>query len=56
MEPGTLHDISGTMLQGCVRYGTGFLGTGMDGVPNLPKCSVPVLMSYRTSRIVGYRY
>ena len=32
--------------QGCVRYGTGIIGTGMDAVPNLPKCPVPVLMSY----------
>ena len=31
--------------QGCVRYGTGTPGTGMDAVPSLPKCPVPVLMS-----------
>ena len=43
------------MFQGCVRYGTGILGTGID-VPNLPKCPVPVLMAYRTYRSVRYRY
>ena len=51
----------GRNYQGCVRYGTGILGTGMDIhteltevsstgidiVPNLPKCPVPVLMLYR---------
>ena len=42
--------------QGCVRYSTGILGTGMDVVQNLPKCPVPVLMSYRTYRSVRYRY
>ena len=40
-------------IQGCVRYGTGILGTGMD-VPNLPKCPVAVLTSYRTYRTVRY--
>ena len=45
------------VFQGCVRYGTGILGTGMygcrteltevsgtciGGVPNLPKCPAPV--------------
>ena len=30
-------------------------GTGID-VPNLPKCPVPVLMSYQTYRSVRYRY
>ena len=57
------------ILQGCVRYGTGTPGTGMDRaqltkmsitgidvVPNLPKCPVPVLMSYRTYRSVRYRW
>ena len=29
---------------------------GIDVVPNLPKCSVPVLMSYRTFRSVRFRY
>ena len=43
-------------LQGCVRCGTGILGTGMDVLPNLPKCPVPVLMSYRTYRSFRYRY
>ena len=38
-----------------VRYGTGVPGTGMDVVPNLPKCPVPVLM-YQTYRSVRYRY
>ena len=46
---------TGGKNQGCVRYGTGILGTGMDVVPNLPKCPVPVLM-YRTYRSVRYRY
>ena len=31
-------------------------GTGIDVVPNLPKCPVPVLLSYRTYRSVWYRY
>ena len=44
-----------TKIQGCVRYGTGILGTGMD-VPNLSKFPVPVLMSYRTYRSVRYWY
>ena len=35
---------------------TEVFGTGMDIVPNLPKCAVPVLMSYRTYRSVRYRY
>ena len=43
-------------FQGCVRYGIGILGIGMDVVPNLPKCPVPVLMSYRTYQSVRYRY
>ena len=43
-------------LQGCVRHGTGIFGTGMDVVPNLPKCPVPVLTSYQTYRSVRYRY
>ena len=30
-------------------------GTGVDVVPKLPKCPVPVLM-YRTYRAAGYRY
>ena len=45
-----------SIYQGCVRCGTGFLGTGMDVVPNLPSCPVPVLTSYRTYRNVRYRY
>ena len=28
-------------------------GTGIDVVPNLPKCPVPVLMSYPTSEVYG---
>ena len=40
---------SGTS-QACVRYGTGILGTGINVVPNLPKCPVPVLMLYRNYR------
>ena len=35
---------------------TGTAGTGIDVVPNLPKCSVPVLMSHRTYRSFWYRY
>ena len=34
---------------------TGSGGTDIDIVPNLPKCPVPVLMSYRTYRSVRYR-
>ena len=40
----------------CVRHGTGIFGTGMDAIPNLPKCPVPVLMLYRNYRSVRYRY
>ena len=43
------------------RYGyrtelTGVSGTGIDVVPNLPKCPVPVLMSSRNYQSVRYRY
>ena len=42
------------------RYGftklTEVSGTGIDVVPKLPKCPVPVLMLYRTYRSVRYRY
>ena len=31
-------------------------GTGMDVVPNLPKCRVRVWMSYRTYQSFGYGY
>ena len=31
-------------------------GTGIDAVPNLPKCPVPVLMLYSTYGSVRYRY
>ena len=31
-------------------------GTGIEVVPNLPKCRVPILKSGRTHRSVGYRY
>ena len=43
-------------------FGTGILGTGMDVVPKLPKCLVPVLMSVRNLRkcpvplLMLYRY
>ena len=37
-----------------VYTGTG--GIGVDFVPNLSKCPVPVMMLYRTYRSVGYRY
>ena len=36
-----------------VHTGTG--GTGREVVPHLPKCPVPVLMSYRTYRSIRYR-
>ena len=36
--------------------GTGMPGTGMDVVPKLPKCPVPVLTSYRSYRSARYRY
>ena len=43
-----------------VRYRCGchteVSGTGIDVVPNLPNCPVPVLMLYRTYRSVRYRY
>ena len=45
-----------SLSQTCVRYGAGILGTGMDVVPNLPKCPVPVSTSYRTYRSARYRY
>ena len=42
-----------------VRYRCGchteVSGTGIDVVPNLPNCPVPVLMSYRSYRSVRYR-
>ena len=41
---------------GCRTELTEVSGTGIDVVPNLPKCLVPVLMSYRTYRSVRYRY
>ena len=47
-----LTKVSGT----CRRVCTGTGGTGIHVVTNLPKCLVPVLMSYRTYRIVRYRY
>ena len=31
-------------------------GTGIEFVPNLPKCRVPVLCSYRSYLSIGYRY
>ena len=45
---------TGTNSSTDVHTGTG--GTGIDFVPNLPKCPVPVLMSYRTYQRVRYRY
>ena len=33
-------------MHGCVRYGTGSLGTGMDVVPKLLKCPV---LEFRSS-------
>ena len=35
---------------------TKVLGTGMDVVPNLPKCEVRVWMSYQAYQRVGYGY
>ena len=35
---------------------TGTAGIGIDVAPNLPKCPVPVFMSYRAYRSVRYRY
>ena len=43
-------------LQECIRCVIGILGTGLDIVPILPKCPVPVLEVYRTYRGVRYRY
>ena len=43
------------VFHGCVWYGTGILGTGIDFVPNLPKCPIPVLVLYRNYRSVRYR-
>ena len=40
----------------CPTEHTEVSGTAIDVVPNLPKCPVPVLMSYRTYRSVRYRY
>ena len=37
---------TGTNFGTDIHTGTG--GTGIDVVPNLPKCPVPVLISYRT--------
>ena len=31
-------------------------GTGFDVIPNIPKCPVPVLMSYRSYLSIWYRY
>ena len=35
-------------VQTCIPLPTEVSGTRIDVVPNLPKCPVPVLMSYRT--------
>ena len=56
IELATTAAVQVPIFQGCVRYGTGILGTGIDVVPYLPKCAVPVLTSYRTYRIVRHRY
>ena len=40
----------------CCTELTEVSGTGIDAVPNFPKCPVPVLMSDRTYRSVWYRY
>ena len=45
---------AGTNSSTAVHIGTG--GTGIDVEPNLPKCPVPVLMSYRAYRSVRYLY
>ena len=41
---------------GCRRELTELSGTGIDVVPKLSKCLVPVLMSYRSYRSVRYRH
>ena len=41
---------------GCRTELTEVSGTGIYIVPNLPKCPVPVSISYRTYRSVRYRY
>ena len=41
---------------GCHTELTEVSGTGIDVVPNLPKCPVPVLMLHRNYRSVRYRY
>ena len=57
-------DKCGGQLENGVEYGTyrgvryrltEVSGTGIDVVPNLPKCPVPVFM-YRTYRSVRHRY
>ena len=47
-----LTEVSGTGMKVC----TGSGGIGIYVVPNLPKCPVPVLMSYHTYRSARYRY
>ena len=47
-----INEVSGTGMKVCT--GTG--GTGIHIIPKLPKCPVPVLMSYRTYQSVPYRY
>ena len=41
---------------GCRTEVTELPGIGIDVVPNLPKCPVPVLILYRNYRSVRYRY
>ena len=50
------HDRRRQTLQGYVRSGIPVPGLPLVGVPNFPKCPVPVLRSYRIYRSVGHRY
>ena len=49
-----LYEVLGTGTNSGTDVHTGTGGAGIDVVPNLPKCPVPVLM-YRTYRRVRYR-
>ena len=57
-----LSEVLGTGIDGSIGTNSGTdvhtgsgTGTGIDVVLNLPKCPVPVLMSYRTYRRLRYR-
>ena len=57
-----LTEVSGTGIDMPIFSGTGMKvctgtgGTGVHIVPKLSKCPVPVLLLYRTTRSVRYRY